>query len=291
MNRFRITLAITGAAIAIMMISGPAQAAVQIGGSALIGTLDYSDTFTTTEDGGIAGRNDGVWGPGLGVGGQNVENNHGNTARVWPGTPAPGGGPWSINSDSTAAGGYPGTSGAGSDTGITQTGGAGDWGFEYGLRDEFVVQLDAVQTSDRIDITASTTANTIAGGLSVFIRPSGHGSLPEIGLFNAGGEIDSGLTSSTTGGQWHNFAVRFDIPGGAIEVFIDEVSRGVIDLVSFNGGSHNTASNAFVNVGGNGSAIMWTDNFQVGASIPTPAALPAGLALLGFAMMRRRHKH
>lgn len=49
MNRFRMTLAVTGAAIAATMITSPVQAAgVTVGSSTLIGTLDYSDTFTLT---------------------------------------------------------------------------------------------------------------------------------------------------------------------------------------------------------------------------------------------------
>ena len=49
-------------------------------------------------------------------------------------------------------------------------------GFEYGLHDDFVVQFDAVQTQDRINITIGDEPATIDGdrSLSVFFRaPAG----------------------------------------------------------------------------------------------------------------------
>src|SRR6185503_20276925 len=73
---------------------------------------------------------------------------------------------------------YPGSSGAGSDFGFTQTGGGLDYGINYGLRNNYVVQADAVQTPDRIDITSGPVPGTIftQNSLSVFFR--GHTDVP-----------------------------------------------------------------------------------------------------------------
>jgi len=275
----------------------PGESAVIVGSSSLIGTLDYSDTFTLTANGGAAERIDTVF-P-VSATGRIVENNYGNPSRTWRT------GAWSLNQDSSAwatpQSPYPGTSGAGSDTGLTQHGTAGlDYGVQYGLRDEFVVQFDAVQVSDRIDITAGTKKDTIfAPGLTVFFKPAGNAT--EIGLFNGVpfSLANTGFSSPTIEGQWYNYAVRFDIPDSEIEIFIDEVSLGVVDLTTFNGGTHNTASNAFVNIGGATGATdnrLWTDNFQVGQVgsyiVPEPSScfVFAALGLLGLIGYRLRRQ-
>ena len=195
------------------------------------------------------------------AGGLAVENSYGNPARSWTS------GGWSINRDATvSANGAPYVgSGAGTATGMTQTGGSSiDYGIEYGLSDRFVVQFDAYQALDRIDIGARSARDTIGGsGLSVFIRPSG--AATEIGLYNGTSEINSGLTSGIAVNTWHNYAVKFDNVNKTIEVFVDQVSRGSVNLATLNGGSHNTISNAAVSVGGTTTfSRLWTDNFQVG---------------------------
>jgi hypothetical protein len=235
---------------------------VEVASSTLIGALHYSDSFTITSEGGIAGR-PGAGAFPVGLPGINLEGVHGNTARSW--TDAR----WSIAEDGTVndpATVYNG-SGAGSATGMTQTGGGVDYGLAYGISDHFIVQFDSVQVPDRVNITASDTLDSIAGGLAVFFRTSGTGN-PEIGLYNGSAEIDSGLSSGIAfKNEWHNYAVRFDIPNSLIEVYVDEVSLGVVDLAALNGGSHNTASNGFVNVGNTATdgARAWTDNVQIGA--------------------------
>lgn len=266
------------------LLAAPASAAgVAVGSSSLIKTLDYSDTFTAYDFGGLADRdgNNG-WNPGAvdypanGTPGEGlaVENCHGNPQRYWPDWK------WSNTRDENVINGvslYPGNSGAGSETGITQTGGnfGDDWGFEYGLRNRFIVQYDAVQSEDRVDIVIGAAVGTIweASNLALFMRPFGSPTFPEIGLYNTEvGEINTGLSSPVMyAREWHNYAALFDITARTIEVFIDETSIGVIDINTVGGGALAavTMSNAVVNVGYSQYATpgdrMWTDNFQIGS--------------------------
>jgi MYXO-CTERM domain-containing protein len=218
-----------------------------------------------------------------------VENNHGNPARFWGTTN------WSIATDSAVnpgGFGYPGGNGAGSDTGMTQRGGGGDWSIEYGLRDVFVVQSDFVQLPDRVDFTIGATASNIfgAGNISIFFRTTGHPSFPEIGIFNGAVETNTGLTSTIpVANAWNNYALLVNVPNDTIEVFVNEVSRGVIDLNTIGGGAYNDIlNNGFVGSGGAGADRLWSDNFQVGGDIPEPAPAMLGLLGLGFLLRRSR---
>jgi len=268
-------------------------AGVSVGGSSLIGQLQYSDTFTIGAGAATAARQ--AYAPQtypLPAGVDAVENTHGNPAQAW------GSGPFSIATDAaqfpTAAAPYPGNSGAGSDTGFTQRGGGGDWSIAYGLSSEFIIQFDYVQQPDRVDVSIGSTGGNIFGGgnLSLFFRTTGHPTLPEIGIFNAGvGEFNTGLASGIAASdQWNNYAIRVDIPGQAIEVFTNEVSRGVIDLATLNGGLYAPfLNNAFVGIGGAGNDRQWSDNFQVGLPVPEPGTVAlAALAGLGVLGRRRR---
>jgi hypothetical protein len=264
-------------------------AGVPAGSSSLIGAYDYSDSFTLTSHGGIAGRVDNVF-P-VGLPGINLENNYGSPAQSWQNSL------WSLNTDASPYPGssYPGSNGAGSATGITQTGGGWDGSFGYGLRSNFIVQFDSVQAIDRVDIFTGNTGN-IGGGLSIFFRNQGNpGGHPEIGIYNGVSELNTGFTSGIAApGLWHNYAVRFSPT--ALEFYVDEISRGVLDLALFNGGSFLGYSNQFIGVGNTGSTasagfpISWSDNFQVGAAVPEPGSI--SLLLFGGALMglrRRRH--
>ena len=247
-------------------VGPPVVHGVAVGSSTLIEALDYSDSFTLTAKGGNPGRL-ATANPNIAPPGRDVESTYGHAPQEWTNNQ------WSLSYDPdawpTAASPYPGPSGAGSDTGITQRGGGGDWGIDYGLRHDFVVQTDFVQTTDRVDITAGSARNTIgsANGLSVFFRTTGHG-LPEVGLYAPGiGEVSTGLTSGIAGaGEWHNSAVRFNQVSRELEVFVDQVSRGVISLDTVAGGAFNTyiPSNRAVSIGGAGGDRTWCDNFQVG---------------------------
>ncbi len=264
-------------------IDGPmGGAGVRVGESALIGELHYSDTFTIGAGAATAERQSylpGTFPLPAGVGA--VENTYGNPAASWGDGPEPAS-RWSINTDAvnlpTATAPYPGSSGAGSDTGFTQRGGNGDWGIPYGLTNHFVVQTDYVQQPDRVDITVGGTPGDIfaADNLSVFIRIDNHPALPEVGIFNVvAGEFDTGLESPIgSASQWNNYALRIDVPGDIIEVFANEISLGVLDLATLNGGAYaGILSNAYVGTGGSGNDRQWSDNFQVGTPASEAGAL------------------
>ncbi len=256
----------------------PSATAVPVGASSLIGTLDYSDTFTV---GGGAPTAERQAYPAqtfpLPGGVEVVESAYGNPSASWPANA------WSIATDSAVnpgGFGYPGGSGAGSDTGMTQRGGGGDWSIPYGLRDVFVVQTDFVQLGDRVDMTVGPVPGDIfgAGNLSVFFRRTGHPNFPEIGIFNGSLETDTGLTSGIAAEKvWQNYALLVDLPGETIEVFVNEQSRGVIDLGTIGGGAYaGIVDNTYVGVGGAGNDRLWSDNFQVGApGAPAPLAITA----------------
>jgi hypothetical protein len=225
----------------------------------------------------------------VGAPGINVETSYGNPAKVWQN------GLWSLNTDASTFPGsnYPGGSGAGSATGITQTGGGWDGSFTYGLSSSFVVQLDSVQAIDRVNVFTGSTGG-IFGGMSIFFRHTAHPSFPEIGIFNGTTEFNTGLTSGIpAAGAWHNYAVEFTPT--ALEFFVDEVSRGTLDLTTFNGGSFLGYSNAWVGAGNTGSTasagfpISWSDNFQVGAPVPEPTSI-ALAGLTAASLLRRRRK-
>jgi hypothetical protein len=273
--------------VSLLLAGYSVHAGTPVGSSSLIGALDYSDTFTLSLNGGIAGRPDNVYpvnAPGI-----SLENSYGSPARSWQNAL------WSLNTDLSIfpGSGYPGGSGSGSATGMTQTGGGWDGSFLYGLRSSFVVQFDSVQAIDRVDIFTGSTGN-IAGGMAIFFRnPGNPGGHPEIGIYNGAAEFNTGFNSGIAApGQWHNYAVRF--APSELEFYVDQVSRGVLNLNTFNGGSFLGYSNQWVGVGNTGSTvdagfpISWSDNFQAGAAVPEPAGaalLLAGGALLG---VRRR---
>ena len=282
------------------VVTGDGGRGVPVGQSSLIGPgPDYGDTFTQTDQGGQPNRpSTAAVQPAAAY---IVENTYGNPSVNFRSQSVGAGqaefsfasdGPGLIN----GAPNYPGSSGAGSATGFTQTGNSVDYGIPYGLRTNYIVQVDAVQSGDRIDITSGGIPGTIFQGnsVSVFFRGNGSGNAS---LFN--GTTDTpvqsqipGFNTGITGsGQWHNYAVRFDTVNKQIELFVDEQSVGVIDLTTFAGGLYQNFSNAAVGAGGGlgaGENRTWTDNFQVGAPVPEPSGL--ALLLAPAALLRRRRK-
>jgi hypothetical protein len=246
---------------------------VAVGKSKVIRQLQYSDSFTIG-GGAVSAERQGYGAQTypLSFGVDLVESSYGNPEQSW------GVGPFSIATDAanfpTAVAPYPGTSGAGSDTGFTQRGGGGDWSLPYGLSDDFVVQFDYVQQPDRVDVTFGGGGGGIGdpGNISLFFRTSGH-ALPQVGLYSPGvGEFDTGLTTAIAApNTWNNYAIRVSLVDRTIEVFTHQVSRGVIDLKSVRDGAYaGLMANDFVGIGGSGNDRQWSDNFQVGLAVAAP---------------------
>jgi hypothetical protein len=293
MSRLRLRLpAFTLPLLSLACAASVQAAGVMVGNSTLIGQLDYSDTFTGTDSGGRANRPyiAAIQPPAAYV----VENTYGNPSISFQGASFSfaSDGPGLVNGSPA----YPGSSGAGSATGITQTGGGVDYGLAYGLRSSYIVQVDAVQVADRIDIsTGSAVGIGAANSLSVFFRGDGSGNAS---LYN--GVTDTPIrnflpafnTGITGAGQWNNYAVRYDTINKEIEIFVNQVSRGVINLNTFALGIYANFSNAVVGAGaglGAGENRTWTDNFQVGSAIPEPGvSMMALLPLAGLLLRRRR---
>ena len=246
---------------------------VAVGDSMLIGQLDYSDSFTI----GVDAMNESRKAYAaqrfpLPAGVEVIENSYGNPIVSWPSNA------WSIATDTAinpGGFGYFGGNGAGSDSGITQRGGGGDWSIAYGIRDVFIIQSDFVQLPDRVDFTVGRTPNTIGGAdnLNIFFRQTGTSPWFEIGIYNSlVGEKDTGLSSDiavrnvalNTG--WNNYALLVDVGSEMIEVFVNEESKGVIDLNVIHDGAYaGILDNSYIGIGGAGSDRLWSDNFQVGS--------------------------
>ena len=183
---------------------------------------------------------------------------------------------------------WPGCLVDGSKTGFSEAGAGPDClqSIEYGLRNDFVVQFDAVQTDDRMNISIGEQPATIYGQvLSVFFRRPGckvNGkAVPTLSLHtDVIGEVETGLTSGIEKPwQWHNYAVRFDLPHKTLTVWLDYQCRGQIDLAAIARSVNKKdgrksfdlpLSNRFVTVGGERLGFVtrvWTDNFRVGSPV------------------------
>jgi len=292
-------LSLGSAAAHAAVSTGAGGQGVRVGESGLIKQYDYTDSFTGTSDGGV-NPNRPYAAAVQPAPAYVVEQTFGHpSVNFQSQSRAAGVGDFSIASDSQGRVGgevpaYPGFSGAGSDTGFTQTGNGTDFGVPYGFRNRYVVQVDAVTTNDRIDITSSPLPGSIfqANSLSIFFRATGGLSLYNGATDTPVPDFDSGLRA---GGQWHNYAVLFDQDAKTIEMFVDEQSRGVIDLTSFAGGLYQNFSSAAVGAGGglSGDNRLWTDNFQAGGvAAPEPTSLALfGLGALGLLSRPGRHRH
>ena len=215
----------------------------------LISTVDYSDTFTLT---GI--RTDGLYNDNS-SGAYGVENSYGNPPATWTATsgifsfktPATSTDPAALG---TATGNAGASSGMAEATDI-------DFNFAYGRRSDYVVQVDAILPTDRLDISSVAAAgdsplwyigNYVANSLSVFFRrdsvagtpwPGYSNGLPGIEIFN--GTLGTGLYGTSgapvlTGvndNNWHNFAVEFDQLHSLLRIYVDRTLKARVDLATF----------------------------------------------------------
>jgi hypothetical protein len=270
----------------------------------VIETIDYSDTFEVDVNG---KRPNGAFNTGSPD--YDIENAHGNPNVAW--TPGSG---FSFNNAASAF--NPDIIGAatvndGAATGFAQSGG-GDFSIDYGLRDNYTVQFDALFPAiDRLDISSISSAGAGIGGLTVFIRRDSvagtpHAAFPDtglpgIGLYNGTTEVplldnEGGLIlAGVSDDNWHNYAVNFDRTSDRLKIYVDRQELADIDLASFSAGAYAEYPNAAVGIGGSGvdfgtGQIFYYDNFVVGGSgpkidplqpLPDPGnlnGLPAGLA-------------
>lgn len=240
---------------------------------ALMDIVDYSDTFTVAEYGGVPERADGSYNTGRPA--YDVENSYGNPAATW--TPQTN---FSFNSIASSYGAGPvilpgATGNPGAESGMAQSGGD-DFSFAYGLRSNYVVQTDAfLSPFDRTDISSVPFPGAgifSAPSLSVFFRRDSSGA---IGLFNGSFEttvtdaFGEPLRTGIDDDNWHNLAVNFDQAGGRLRIWVDRVLKADLDLATFAGGAYANYSNAAVGAGGygcdwGGGRVLWFDNFLVG---------------------------
>ena len=156
--------------------------------------------------------------------------------------------------------------------------------------DQAYVTLQEANAIGVLDLRKGRFTRVIGLGAKDFSLPGN-----QINPFNNGvTEFNTGFTSGIpAAGGWHNYAVEFT--STTVEFFVDEVSRGSLDLTTFNGGSFLGYSNAWVGAGNTGATtsagfpISWSDNFQVGAPVPEPTSFAlAGLAVVGLLSRRRK---
>ncbi|HVR73424.1 MAG TPA: PKD domain-containing protein [Planctomycetota bacterium] len=238
----------------------------------LIGTVDYSDTFTL----GMNGRANGIFGA-ANIGAYALEDTHGNPASTWhPQTN------YSFNDIPGSFGQGPtvlaaATGNPGAETGVAQSGG-GDFSFAYGLRTNYVVETDAfISPGDRTDISSLPTAGATIftpRSLSVFFRRDSIGA-NGIGLYNGStethvlDEVGDPVRIGVDDDNWHRLAVHFNQDEDRLGIYVDGDLLADLDLTTFAGGIYQNYSNGAVGAGGAGAfvdgKVLWFDNFQVGA--------------------------
>ncbi|PAW79402.1 MAG: hypothetical protein B9S32_02345 [Verrucomicrobia bacterium Tous-C9LFEB] len=274
------------------MFQWTATAGTTVGTSTIIHSYDYADTFTmngTTRPDYSFPQTDGLL----------IENTYGHSAVSWiPNT-------WRVVTNTSATNGplntYPGDNGSGSATGALQGNSQGArWGINYtsdgtstgtALRNTFAVQVDAVLTTGRIEITSKSSANSAfdgAGSLSVFFRPEG------ISIYNYA--LNETLVATApagfTAGTWQNLAVVFSPT--ELKIYTNQIFLLSVDLTNV-GDQHLNYTGYSQQAVGFGFQTptygewAWFDNFQVGASaVPEPRAIwLTTFATLYFLLLRR----
>ena len=234
-----------------LCISTAHGGAVAVGSSQLIDVLDYSDTLSD----GTFNRPeaDGTYPPPAEV--MLVENCYSNPGRSFPGDA------FSHNKDANAYGGganpFPGTSGAGSDGGFTQTG-YGDpktFGIPYSsdmqpnaetglyetpLRDSFAFQLDAVQTSEWVGLVLGKNASyTDPDNLFIHFCPSTDtdpgAAIVYRNMEDVWGTMVAELPAGTCNDNtWQNYGVAL-LPNNELKIYLNETLLADVDLASVDG--------------------------------------------------------
>ena len=301
MSRFCFRSCVVVSAIALgMCVSSAYGGAVAVGSSQLIDTLDYSDTLSD----GTFNRPDadGSYPPLPEV--LLIENCYGNPQRSFPDAA------FSHNKDANAYGGganpFPGTSGAGSDGGFTQTGytASKTFGIPYSsdadpnaetgiyetpLRDSFVFQLDAVQTSEWVGLVLGKNA-AVGDGENLFIHfcPSTDtepgAAVVYRNLENVWGTMVAELPAGTCNDNtWQNYGVAL-LPDNELKIYLNEELLADVDLAAVDGyawtgaGAGDARSDidytgfvtpthvafAYCQLIKTDFRVMWTDNWQVG---------------------------
>lgn len=268
------------------LVAGIGSLTASVGSATLIGTVDYSDTFTLNDSlrpSGTYNTNDGAY---------NVENCNGNTAAAW--TPTS----YFSFSNAASATGYGYSSSAtgndGATTGLALSGSSACFSFTYGVtRSNFVVQVDAYKNGGRVDICSLATAgdqpSSASNSLAVTFENSG-----TINLVNASGTTATTFTTgiSTTDANWHNYAVNFNKGANAVSIYVDQTLKGTVDLTTFASGIYQTYSSNAVGTGGVAWPPLMLDNFQVGNAIPEPTSflmmITGLIGLLAYAWRKRK---
>jgi autotransporter-associated beta strand protein len=254
-NVYRCKLRVLTAITLISSFTGllPAEAGVPVGQSTLIDTPDYSDTFTvnTASRPGISYyKNPDAIDPYY-----NVES--GTPTVQWHPTQN-----FSFNTDANVEAPYPGNTGnTGAATGMAQTGGF-NANFAYGVRDTFVVQMDATFVgTDHIKLGTYASVGDQSGAAGSLVAYFRRGTIGLVSIVETSTGISTGIDAADT--SWHNLAVEFNKADNTVSFFVDEVLKGTLDLTTFAGGAYLNYSNGAVGAGVSGY-VGWFDNFQVG---------------------------
>jgi hypothetical protein len=247
---------------------------IAVGGANLVQTLDYGDSFTLG-----TGTRTGLAPNGRPAGDQlNVEyHNPLAPERAWSTL-----GQISTDAAATDVPGlaYPGRSNAGSESGFVQAPGNTLVGIPYGLRDQYVVEADFVQTRGGVVVSSGAQPGEVDGSSSLTVTFFADGSSAGVTLSNQAGTVtvyDSADGNQDSQGQarplqagtkvdtWNNYAVAFDRINQRLTLYVNNRLLKTLDLTVFAGDRFAAFANAALTVGANDRQRVWLDNFQVGA--------------------------
>ncbi len=150
----------------------------------------------------------------------------------------------------------------------------------------FIIQFDALMSNDRTNLNIGTAftndGHNTAGGFSIFYRNNGDATLYDTAVDqNISSKNDPSsylpnqyfntIGTPTVGNQWHNVAMKFNLTDNTLEYFLDEVSRGVVNLdfwkdtgnKRFNIGAGSGFDPLYIGIGPYSGGGLF-DNFQIG---------------------------